>query len=87
LILDGHQPLPGAIFEIVKVDTWGHRDPNSEIINNGKVFELKDKQMLAIHFTDEAYKEYYNSDAEKVTFLNLKYFCTYFYFTVLWMCW
>jgi hypothetical protein len=67
-ILDVHQPLSGAIFEIFKVDSFGRREPSSDIINNGKAFELKDKQMLTIHFTIESYKEYYNSDAEKVSF-------------------
>jgi hypothetical protein len=56
--------LPGAAFTIVGIDSWGQDtirfdDPDAPL-------DLKDRQILALHFSEESFMEYYGFSAERV---------------------
>ncbi len=58
--------LPGAVFSIVGIDSWGQDTLRFD--DADAPLDLRDRQILALHFSEAAWMEYYSYSSDKVSY-------------------
>ena len=56
--------LPGAVFTIIGIDSWGQ--DTLQFDEADAPLDLRDRQILALHFSEAAWMEYYSYNSDRV---------------------
>ncbi len=56
--------LPGAVFTILGIDSWGQDTLRFDEADSS--LDLCDRQILAVHFSEAAWMEYYSYSSDRV---------------------